>query len=317
MGFLVAFISLFSTVGNVAHALTVSPARIEISGDPGQTINGQFNVINEQAGSQVFYTSAENFEAQGETGTPSFVAGNDGLASWISLGSQVSLTAAQQKTLSFTVTIPKDAEAGGYFAAIFLSTTPSQNQSSNVSVGAKIGVLVLLHVSGAVKVGGGLLGFSTLNSQRLYSSLPVSFSYRFSNSGSDLIQPAGLITVKNSLWLTSAVLQANLSDGNVLPGSIRKFTVDWNTDSSVPPVNGFWSKVSYEWGHFALGLYTAQLALTYGSKNTQAQSSFTFYVIPWHLLLVVIIILAILFLIFFKGIKSYNRYIISVAQRHK
>lgn len=313
-GLFLALLSVFVIPAHFTHALTVSPARVEVSADPGQTINGQFHVINEQGGAQIFYSSTENFEAQGETGTPSFVPGTTGLASWISLGSQISLKAGEEKVIPFTVSVPKNADAGGYFAAIFLSTTPIKDSTISVSVGAKIGVLVLLHVNGVVKQSGGLLEFSTDNSQRFFSSLPVSFMYRFNNTGADRVQPTGTITVKNNLMMTSATLSANLSQGNILPDSIRRFEVVWNTDQSNAPTSGFWAKTSYEMSHFALGFYTAHLALAYGTQ-TSPESTFTFFILPWHLLLVVLIILIVLGLVLTKGLKSYNSYIIKSAQR--
>ena len=314
-GFLLAIFSICLIPAHYSHALTVSPARIEISGDPGQTVKGQFKIINEQNGAQVFYSSTENFQAQGETGTPSFVVGTDGLASWISLDPQIPLKAGEEKTVSFNVTIPKNTDPGGYFAAIFLSTTPSQNATTSVSVGAKIGILVLFHVNGDVKQSGGLLDFSTANNQRIFSSLPVSFDYRFNNSGGDRVEPTGTITVKNSLFMTSAALSANPSQGNVLPGSVRRFDIAWNPDQGTAPASGFWSKVSYEWSHFAIGFYGAHLSIAYAGQNAPVQSSFTFFIFPWHIVLIIVIILAILGLILTKGIKRYNSYIIKAAQR--
>ena len=62
-----------------AQALTVSPARAELAGDPGQTISDSFIVINEQNVDQTFYTSVENFESSGESGTPNFTNSKEGI----------------------------------------------------------------------------------------------------------------------------------------------------------------------------------------------------------------------------------------------
>ncbi len=135
------FVVLFFGSPSVKNllALTISPARIEFSADPAQTIEGKFFLVNEQEGTQTFYSSVENFEAQGESGTPNFTAGKDGLATWVSLQSEVTLKKGEQKEIPFTIKVPKDAEAGGHFAAIFLSTTPIKAEEGQVSVGAKIG----------------------------------------------------------------------------------------------------------------------------------------------------------------------------------
>ena len=179
---------------NQALALTVSPIKLELSGDPGKAVNGEFLLLNEQKEEKTFYASFENFEAQGETGAPNFVPGKEGLATWITAPARITLKPAEQKTVSFSIQIPKDADPGGHFAAIFLSTTPSQEQGGGqVAVGAKVGILVLLKVSGATKEGGGLLEFSSQNKQKFFSALPITFIYRFQNSGGDRVKPDGEI----------------------------------------------------------------------------------------------------------------------------
>ena len=65
--------SLFLVSFSYVHALTISPARVEFGGNPGQTITGEYILINNKNVTKTFYSSFENFEAQGETGTPNFV----------------------------------------------------------------------------------------------------------------------------------------------------------------------------------------------------------------------------------------------------
>ena len=300
----------FLLIPLTTHALTVSPARIEIAGNPGQTITSQFAVINEQSSDQTFYSSAENFEAQGETGTPNFVPATDGLATWISVQPTVSLAKNQEKTLSFTVAIPADATPGGYFAAVFLSTTPPEQAQGQVSVGARIGVLVFLHVEGDVKEAGGLIDFSTINNQRVFAAPPVSFAYRFNNAGGDRIEPTGQLTITNTVGLTVASVPANPAIGNILPNSIRKFPITWGPDTATVPGN-FFSAAAYEWSHFAFGWYRAHLNLTYGAHNEVAQATYDFFVIPWQLLTLVLTVLVALFFL----LKRYNRYVIKSAAR--
>lgn len=292
------------------HALTVSPARIEITGNPGETLTSQFDVINEQGNAGTFYSSSENFEAQGETGTPNFVPATDGLATWISVQPVVSLTKGQEEHIPFTITIPKSATPGGYFAAVFLSTTPPQNAQGQVSVGARIGVLVFLNVAGDVKEAGGLLDFSTVNNQRIYTSLPISFTYRFNNEGGDRIEPTGTLAIANTIGLTVASLSANPSIGNILPNSIRKFSVTWGSEANTIS-SGFFGAVAYEWNHFAFGWYRAHINLSYGSHGEAVQATYNFFVIPWQLLALVLIVLAVLFFL----LKRYNRFVIESATR--
>jgi hypothetical protein len=309
---------LFFGISSNAYALTISPARIELNADPGQTITGEFNLINEQEETKTFYSSAANFEAQGESGTPTFTDSKEGLASWVHLIPQLTLEKGQKSKVTFTIAVPKDADAGGHFAAIFLSTAPNATDKSQVSIGAKIGVLILLRVSGDIKEGGGITAFDTKDKTSFFTSLPVNFAYRFNNSGNDRVNPTGDIAITNTIGFETARLSANQTQGNVLPGSTRRFDVAWGSDSSSSVVpTGFFAMVGYEWNHFAFGRYTAHLVLAYGNKTATAEASKVVYVFPWQLLLVVLIILIILFFVFSQGLTRYNRWIIHKAQNMK
>jgi hypothetical protein len=302
-----------------AHALTLTPTRFEITGNPGDTLKEETTLINENDTNETFYSSYSNFEAQGETGSPSFVSPKDDLGTWITTDNSVTLGPRQQKTVAFTIKIPKDAEPGGHFAVIFWGTSPGG--SAGVSIGAKTGILVLLSVNGDVKEQAGLLNFNTTNKQFWYSTLPVSLEYRFRNDGGDRIKPQGTISIRDTLFLPSDKLDANSGEGNVLPNSTRKITVDWvkyerPLDYVVPnsSLNRFWSNVSFQWKNFAIGLYSARLNVAYGSHGEHVKKTAFFFVFPWQLVLVILIILIIVFWGGKKLIKRYNRFIIEKAR---
>ncbi|MGH7249542.1 MAG: hypothetical protein ACREGC_01065 [Minisyncoccia bacterium] len=302
-----------------AHALTLSPTRFEISGNPGDTLTGEMTVINENDGAETYYSSYANFEAEGETGTPSFVEPKDDLGTWITTDSSVSLSPHQQKVVPFKVVIPKDAEPGGHFAVIFWGTSPAGQ--GQVSIGAKTGILVLLSVSGDVKEEAGLLNFNTQNKTFWYKTLPVSFEYRFSNGGGDRIKPTGTITIRDTIFWPADRLDANPVEGNVLPNSVRKINVDWikyeRPVDYVEPAgffSKFWSNTVYEWRNFAVGLYSANFNVTYGTRGERVKKTVFFFVFPWELVLIMLVVFIILFWGGKKLIKRYNKYIIKRAR---
>jgi len=347
-GYLRIVVSFFFCVGIFclpcffAQALTISPARVEVNGDPGQTLTGEYTLINQEKVAKTFYSSSENFEAQGETGTPYFVAGDEGLASWIDLPSEIVLGPNEIKKLTYSINIPTGIDPGGYFAAIFWGTSNPQEseEGGDVSVGAKLGIVILLRVSGDIKEEGGILDFKTLDEQklkelkeggadeqkikelgadeqRLFTMLPVDFSYRFQNNGGDRIKPKGTITIKNILGMTSDVLDANSNGGNVLPSSVRKFNLSWDkaieSDEKTESPFSFIDAVKYQASHFAFGMYTAHIDLTYGDGDGLKSSAQTrFFVFPYQLLIVIFFGLLVLVLL----LKSYNKMIIKKAQKN-
>jgi len=340
--YLAGFVAVLIAVGLVfvqpALALTISPVRMEISGDPGQTLVGEIELLNEQDEIRTFYSSAANFEARGETGAPHFLPDTDkGLASWITVQESVTLEAGEQKTIPYSIQIPSNAEAGGYFAAILWGTSPAQQDEGQVAIGGKLGMLVLLSVTGDLPEGEGigLLDFRIEEGRRVASALPITFVWRFSNEESERVKPEGEIRIKNLFGMTSAVLDANPQKGNVLPGSTRKFSAVWSErgqgKSVIPsPIEqvaeeegqGFFTVAKNQWSNFAFGPYKAELNLFYGelpgaevTKGTQV--SFRFFVIPWQLLSIIIVILSIIGFLGIIGLKRYNRWIIAKAIQGK
>lgn len=140
--------------------------------------------------------------------------------------------------------------------------------------------------------------------------------YRFRNDGGDRVRPTGTVTIKNTLFLKTAALNANPVEGNILPKSTRKFDLSWVTapDPSGKVPTGFFAKAKYQWQNFAVGFYTAHLELAYGTAQTTAAKSLTVFVFPWQLLLLMVLTLFVLWVCIKKGLKRYNNFIIAKAR---
>lgn len=295
-----------------AQALNISPARLEFSADPGTTAQGEFTILNEQDTDQVYYTSVENFEAQGESGTPNFTKSKDGLASWVQVVDKVEIKKGEKLKIPFTVTVPQGADAGGHFAAIFLSTIPPATGAGEVSVGAKIGMLMLLKVNGPIKEDGGVMSFALKQGGHVVTALPVDFVYRFNNNGNDRVKPMGTTTISNMFGMSVEKINANSNEGNVLPSSIRRFEMRWGKEDPIATSAPFFDHVSYEMRNFALGLYFVNLDLAFGTKT--ASNSLYLFVLPWHLLVIIGIVLLVVGLMFSFMVKRYNNFIIAQAR---
>ncbi len=298
-----------------ASALTISPARVEVTGDKGEVLQDSFLIINEQDAEQTYYTSVEAFDSQGESGTPNFTASKEGLPSWITVEEKITVKKGERLKVPYTITIPQDADSGGHFAAIFLSTVPPTVGEGQVSVGAKVGMLVLLKVTGDVKEEGGLLSFVLKDNKKVLTSLPVDFVYRFNNTGNDRVKPEGKITIKNLIGGEVATLDANKALGNVLPGSVRRFEVRLG-EKEAPAVSApFFEQVAFQKENFALGMYTAHLDLSFGNSG-KSESKVRYFVLPWQLITVTVVSLLILLIVLVSLLKQYNKWIIKQARSH-
>lgn len=303
--FLMAVSLLFGA--SDALALTVSPVRVEISGNPGQTLRGEMEILNEQGETKIFFSSFENFEPSGDTGSPHFVGNTGNLADWLKTNERIDIGSGEKIIVPYTITIPADAEPGGYFSAIFWgSQDPKTIEGGEVSIGGKLGVLILLRVNGDIHEEAGLSEFTATDGKRLFTTLPVGFSYRFTNKGEDRVVPLGDITIVNTVGSTVTTLKANEGEGNVLPNSSRKFQVTWGDKNDVPAGN-FFLQAKDQFGNFHFGLYRANVEVMWGATNQVTSASTWVFLFPWQALAIIVVTLILIILI----LKQYNRWIIS------
>ena len=307
---LICILSLFYGVSS-ALALTASPVKIEVQGDPGQTLRGEIELLNEQDDQKILFSSFENFEPAGDTGSPRFIGAKDGLATWLQTEPSVTIDPGKKARIPYSITIPANAEPGGYFAAIFFGAQdPKTQQGGEVSIGGKLGVLLLLRVSGDIVENAGLSLFQIEKGARLVSSLPISFTYTFSNSGGDRVVPLGDIKIKNTFGLLTTSIPANINEGSVLPNSSRKFHSTWGEVSTSTTTMSFFQTAKKQFENFHFGVYSANISVVYGSTNQVASDTFYFLLIPWQLLSLCIILCILIYI----GLRKYNAWIISKSK---
>jgi len=312
-------IILFAGTFSRAYALTVTPIKYELSGDPGQVLQEKLTLRNEQDEPKTYYPSYYNFQAEGETGAPTFTSAKEDLATWMAAPAGVELAAGESKEITFTISIPKTAPPGGYFAAVLYGTIPPDQKGGTLAIGAQTGPIVLLRVNGDIKESASVIEFKTKGDRHFYTSLPVEMYYRFQNTGADRTKPGGELVIRNIFGIKSKSQTPNPVEGNVLPGQIRKFELMWKKHDS--PAQDIYSKktffdaVSYEWRNFALGYFTANLNLVYGSNNSNiSHSEVKFAVFPWQLLVVLIVGAFLVYTILRTLVRRYNKWLIGQAE---
>ena len=307
----------FLLLPSKTFALTLTPLRFEISGDPGTVVEEKMTVINESPVAATFYSSYANFESKGDTGIPNFVQATDDLGTWMQVPDSIEVSAGGSVDVPIKISIPKDATPGGHFAAIFWGNQPPSTKASQVLVGAKTGILVLLSVNGNVSEQAGITEFNTIDGTLFHKALPVNFYYRFQNSGGDRVKPDGNLVIKNMIGMTTTEIAGNPVDGNILPNSTRRIETYWagndGKDASVPP--GFFDAAKYEYNNFAFGYYTAHLDLTYGKQNNHSVSDLHLWIFPWELTLFVLVLLVIILIVFTFLIRHYNKWVIARAEK--
>ncbi len=295
-----AIFSALTINAEKAQAVTVSPVRIELAVDPGQSIDSSIKIYNNERGVKTYYLFAAKFDSQDETGQPHFIPNDKtGIVSWTNLPTSIDVGPQQSQNVNFSISVPAGTDPGGYFGAVLISQIPPSPSGFDISLQSEVGTLLFLKVNGNFKQGETILEFETKDKNHTFNHLPIEFFFRFQNSGADRAQPIGDITLKNMFGGTAKIISANPSAGNVLPESVRKFEMAWvtaggdiverfNDKIEYPEFLSFTDAVKYQWKHFAVGKYTANLQLVVNNDSSRHYAgTLSFWVFPWQLLLVI------------------------------
>lgn len=312
---IVFFGSLY--LASQANALTVSPATVDNDLDPGASVTGVIKIFNDSDQTYTYGVSNQRFQAGGENGEPEIIpegsdtAIND-LKNWLSFTGEnrVTLAPGESKDFAYEIKVPQNAEPGGHYAVAFFSRFADLNGESGVGLGAKLGVLFLVNVSGNISEGASFESFEVKN--KFVSHLPANFYLRIKNNGTVHFRPKGNISIHNIFGSEVTKIPANMGKNAVLPNSIRRLETWWVKDKDAVQDNGFFSGLQNEWKNFGIGYYKATAYVTWGSKDTEfSPMTVSFWVFPWRLAIVFLAILAVLF----GGIKLYNKMIVSSAMK--
>ena len=312
---------LFGMVlAQTAQALTISPPKFELDGNPGSIIKQVIKLFNETEEAKVFYPSLQDFVARGEAGEPGLVEKSEfGLSEWVKIDTgPIFLSGKERKEIGFVVEVPENAEPGGHYAAILFSTQPPEKMqgATPIAIAGKVGSLVLLKVGGEILESGKLVEFDTKDGKSFFTHLPIDFYVRFENLGNVHLKPQGQIKITGLLDITSTptTLLVNEAGGNALPQSIRRYDVNWTKPGLKTITNGIFEELTHQWKGFAIGKFTAHLNLYYGTEGKQMAASETFWVFPWLLILVLAVGVTVLVLGLKVGIRKYNAWIIRKAK---
>jgi len=307
------FLAFFGPLSVIAHAadtaaqgVQISPTKVELNATRGKTYTINLKAMNVTGGDLTYNTLIEDFTSANETGTPKIIKDGNlpdtaSIKTWVSIESGFTLGAHKEKNVDAIVTVPNNAEAGGHYGVVTFSGSNSNIDTTGVGVTASAGVLFLIKVDGDIVEQANLASFFTSNKDGNQSSFfetsPINFAVRIQNIGNVHVKPVGNIEVKDMFGNVAAIIPVNDSNppSNVLPKSIRRFDV----------------KMDKSW---MFGQYTANLALGYGTNGQAITNTITFWVIPYKIILIGLIVLVTFIFILSKLIKAYNRHIINQSK---
>lgn len=278
------YISLFVT--SPAHAqaqntLVVSPPRIDLEGQPGETLQQVIKLTNSNSSDDVTVKAfAVDFIVEDDAGTPIQVteaASGRFLASpWFTLDqTEFSIPAKSTTSLTVLVTIPDDALPGGHYAGVFFQPIAGKGSASTVSYTAQqIGSLFGVTVAGDIKYDALIKDFSVKNMLSEFG--PIEFSANIENQSDTHIRPNSSIVIHDMIG--RQLEEISLDELNIFPFASRT-------------LSGVWETV---WG---LGRYTATLSSSYG-PGLVASRTIYFWIMPYRLIAAVLVVLLVILVVF-------------------
>lgn len=252
-----------------AFAVGVKPVRTELAIDPGSSATATIRVINSESVPITVEPEITIYTKNDENGFPIAEDLTDddpmNIRDWISFDAKsLTLDPNSEKEVSFTVSVPEGAEPGGRYASVLYTATDDE-EVSGIKIQTAVPSLILVKVSGEEIHKSEVTNFS-LKGNKLFGDKSPTFAIDFQNSGNVHEKPRGSITLTDADGTTLTQIAGyrdpssgealiadkiplNLIGGNVLPGSSRIFTGEWNQNISS-------------------GKFTAQLELNYGGAPT-------------------------------------------------
>ena len=287
------------SVNNSTNVIKISPVRTDVQIAPGASKVVQVTITN-LTGSSVKVSAIENdFIAGDENGTPALILDADKFAPTHSLKrfmtpiKDVVVPSQDSVTVDVTITVPKSAQAGGYFGAVRFAPV-SPDGSSQVNLSPNAASLILLTVPGPTTEKLNLTNFEIQQKGAMggffNTSDDITTYIRFENKGNIQEGPFGKITVKNfGKVVYEADFNVNQPRDQILPDAARRWTV---------PLKDLG----------AFGNYTVSATLTYGQKNQTVEVERTFWVIPlWAIFAAIGLVIFIIALIVFLVILGKKR----------
>lgn len=270
------------------QALEIAPPVVSLTADPGEVINTQISIRDVAPTSLIVTSQVNDFTSSDrEDGTPVLLGVDEpaepspySIIPWVDALPELQLAPREIEKLPVTIRVPKDAAPGGYYGVIRFTATPPELDQTGVSLSASLGALVFIRVNGDAKEGISIEEFYTElddNKRTLFEGKPVNFVMRVKNTGNVHEQPVGKALIKDSFGNNIANLNINLEGRNVLPQTIRKFTTSLDKEAIGDK--------------FLFGRYTADLTVKYGVDGQTVTASTAFWVIPWKLMILALIVI--------------------------
>jgi len=252
----------------------VGPGRLEIEVKPGQTVTHYMTVANRISDNRTFELVVEDITGSSNADRAvTFMGDEQGpytIKDYISFPQKnFKLNLGERAKFPITISVPEDAEPGGYYGGVLVSTVKDDGVndgagSARSPIVARIGTLFFLTVPGNILKEGNTKSLTLIEAKSWYEKGPINFSILSENTGSIHLNPYGEMRVKNIFGEEVSFIE--LEPWFVLPKSMRSRDVSFDRE-------------------MLFGRYTATAFVNRGYDDIVDEVSVSFWVLPWKVVL--------------------------------
>lgn len=262
----------------------VGPGKVELQIAPGQSKTVTISVSNRTGAAKLFKLEMEDAAGSKDPNTPIVLLGEQvgpySMKDFIAVDDNSFIIEHNQRVqIPVTVTIPFNAEPGGLYGSLLVTTTsvdpgPEVTGPRSAMI-SRIGTLFFITVPGAVERNGEFVDFSTVPKQTYFTEGPIKLGVVFENTGSMYLNPYGSITVTNLFGEEVGFVE--IPPWFVLPQSLRLREITWDRE-------------------FLLGRYTFTAEVNRGYDDVIDTKVIHIWVFPWQVMLGLFVIVFLLFI---------------------
>lgn len=291
-------------------SLTLSPSTLLLETDPSSPVSSSFQIFNNSDETEHLRISLMKFAAD-QTGAAPVIREfdvADEYKNWMRFSpSTVTVESDTWQTVQITFDPPKEAALSYYYAIVVSRQAQTPALEGETAIVGAPAILALTTVrSPLAKQELQLKSFRA--TKRVFEFLPVEFELVVENTGNIHLAPIGNIFINDSSKKDIGQLQLNKSNGLILPGSTRTYTLKWEEgfplfkpivkDGAVVTDAQGTPKMHLEWdlskaNLLRIGKFSAHVLFIYddGKRDIPTEAVVNFFVMPWRILAVVSFIL--------------------------
>lgn len=263
---------------------SLNPSKLEIFLQPGESVEKEITISNRTGKTLEIEIQTEDFGPADFVKAVELLGEEKGV---YSLKDYIEpeirsfvLENGKNAVFSVKIKIPQDSEQKGFYGAVLVAAKNiGEGEGDRVAtkVLTRLGTMFFVRVGNGAFENGGLKSFRVKEGRGFLEKFPVEFEILFENNGNVHLTPYGEIEIFDIFGRKAGV--EKIDPWFVLPDSLRARFVSWDG------------------GSFSFGRYEARLKLARGYSGLVDEKIYSFWIIPWKMIGIVLVGLLVIIII--------------------